>query len=465
FDPSPPPSGIRYVQYRANFTTAVSIASPLLDEVEIFYEVDDPDVKVHKDSGSVISVPLGANLVSTIYYSNTGHYQTSDVVLTETLPENTTYVGTGWQQVGSSNLYTRALGILAPGTEGHVPFEVKVNPEVPPTARHVTNTIEIDFPPMVDALNQTIVDPEPADNIDEFSNPLAIYAITVTKRADPPAGSVVEPGSIINYTIVYTNAGVRAASQAVLTDAFDVTDAYSVVSANPPPDRDGHIWDLGKLSPGQSGQIEISVQLADPMPNDWIVSNQALMHSPEGDPEYTQVLTHRVTNPGPTPLVDLTVTDIRLQPPDPEAGEPVEVVVDVANIGTADAGPFWVELYVKPSPSLPPSGPEDHEGGAYAIGGGPFRVEYTWNPAGLAAGTGASLTFPRPGYSWSDQPFPLADTTYDIYVQIDVAASVPPDSRYWGAYAEFDETNNLVHLTYRTPAEDDGRIFLPVVAR
>jgi len=41
-DLSPPPSGMRYFQYQANFTTAVTIASPLLDWVEVYYDVPNP---------------------------------------------------------------------------------------------------------------------------------------------------------------------------------------------------------------------------------------------------------------------------------------------------------------------------------------------------------------------------------------------------------------------------------------
>lgn len=463
-EPSPPPSGIRFAQYRASFTTAVSIASPLLDEVQIYYDVADPDLQVRKDTGAVISVPWGANLVYTVYYTNAGHYPAPDVVLTETLPEHTTYAGPGWHQIGSSNTYTRAVGDLGPEASGYVPFAINVDTNPPETVQHITNTVEIDYPPLVDALGETIVDPVPGDNVYQFSNPLSFFAMAIAKRADPPTSVTVQPNSIITYTICYTNSGMLAASQVVLTDIFDLEEDYAVISVEPPPDRAGHIWDLGILSPRESGQIEISVRLTTSLPNNWPVTNQALIHSPEGDAEYTHVLTHVVMNPPGTPLVDLTATGIHLQPASPEAGQPVDIIADIANIGSQDAGAFWVELYVKPWPSEPPSGPADHEGGFFPIGGGTGRLEYTWNPSGLASGMGASLTFPRPGYGWSDQPFPQPCTQYDIYVQVDVAANVPPDNAYWGQYAEADETNNLVHLTYTTPC-DDGRVYLPMVMK
>jgi len=462
FDPAI--DNVRFVQYKAVLTTTAKHTSPLLDWVEIYYELDDPELEVRKDTGGVYTVPLGGYLDYTIYYTNTGRWVARDVVLTETLPANTTYAGgPEWYQVGSSNVYTYFVGDLARGVSDEATFRIRVRQSVPQGTKSITNHVEIDYPLVYDEIGQPISDPLTGNNWDEWSTPLSIYAITITKEADPSTSQYVEPGSIINYTIYYTNTGLRAASQTVLTDVFDLEDDYTILSANPPPDRDSHIWDLGRLAPGEGGRIDISVQIADPLPNGWLITNQAVLHSPEGDAEYTPVLTHVVMNP-PVPMVDLTVTGLRMQPAAPEAGAPVVIIADIANVGTADAGPFWVELYVKPVPSTPPLRADDHEGGYFPIGGGSGRLEYTWNPAGLASGMGASISFPRPGYSWSDNPFPQECTTYDVYVQIDVAASVPPDNAYWGIYAEDDETNNLVHLTYETPFGPKG-VYLPLVAK
>lgn len=485
-EPDTPPTGIRFVEYRANFTTAVSVASPLLNEVEIFYEVADPDVQTSKDTGPVISVPLGANLVYTIYYSNTGHYMAPNVVLTETLPDYTTYAGSGWQQVGSSNVYTRAVGDVGPTTSGHVPFEIQVSTDVPETASFITNTIELDFPPLLDAFELTISDPVTEDNFFQFRNPLDFFVIAITKTADPPTSEPLEPGAKITYTIYYTNVGTRAASQAVVTDFFDLEGDYTIISADPPPDEpDGHVWTLGRLPGRTSGQIEIVAQLDPELPNNWKVTNQAMIYSPEDEPQYTGILTHTVVNPPETPLVDLTVTNIRLEPSSPRAGEPVSIIVDIENNGDKDAGPFLVELYVKPAPSTPPIWPSDHEGGVYPLGGGAARPDYLWYPAGLASNMGASLTFPSPSWNWyaaglvggtaaplaypslqdgwSDHPFPLPGVLYDVYVQIDV---VPSDNPYWGAYAEADETNNIEHMSYETPPEDDDNtVYLPLITK
>ncbi|MGC9333983.1 MAG: Kelch repeat-containing protein, partial [Anaerolineae bacterium] len=130
-EPSPAPSGFRYVQYQASFSTAISIASPLLNQVEVYYEVADPDLSVSKDTGAVISATLGSDLQYNIHYANTGHWQAEKAYLTEIVPEHTSYaVNSGWHQVGSSNVYTFALGTVPAGDSGSVPFMVRVDQDV-----------------------------------------------------------------------------------------------------------------------------------------------------------------------------------------------------------------------------------------------------------------------------------------------------------------------------------------------
>ncbi len=108
---NPPISDVRLFQYRLDLTTNLTDSSPLFNQIDVYYEVPDPEVSVRKDAGGVITVPLGTELGYTIYYTNSGGWVAKNVVLTETLPANTTYIATsGWQQVGSSNVYTYLVG-------------------------------------------------------------------------------------------------------------------------------------------------------------------------------------------------------------------------------------------------------------------------------------------------------------------------------------------------------------------
>jgi hypothetical protein len=69
-------------------------------------------------------------------------------------------------------------------------FEVVVNSQVPPGTKHITNHVEIDYPPMVDIWDNTVVDPDMDDNVWEFSNELNIQEmvdLTLTDLTWEPA--------------------------------------------------------------------------------------------------------------------------------------------------------------------------------------------------------------------------------------------------------------------------------------
>ncbi len=466
-DQFPGLGSIRYVQYEADFTTVLTHASPRLDEVHIFYEVPDPDLSVIKDTGSVITATLGGELQYTIRYSNTGGWVAEDAILTEALPEHTSYAGgPEWHQVGSSNLYTRSIGDVGRGETGSSTFKVKVDNEVPPGVLSIDNRIEIDYPPMIDALGDVITDPNDDDNWYEFSNLLSAFGLAVTKEADPPAGTVVTPGSLITYTLRYTNVGTIRASQVVLTDTFDAYDGYTIVTPSVPPGTREYVWHLDSLGPRQTGEKQVVVQLQDPLPNHWTVTNQGSLYSPEGDPYHTPVITHPVLSPPGTPMVDLVVTDVSWQPTDPVSGTWPMFTAAIVNTGTKVASDdFWVSLYIKPRPSAAPAWPADHDGGYCLHGCTITRGEYVKSVSTLGPGEGIQVVF---GALPTDDPPPYSPAagTYDIYVQVDVAFE--GDNVFWGRHAEDREDNNIRHETLSLrDSEPSGppKVYLPAILR
>ena len=64
----------------------------------------------------------------TITYLNLGRRPAAGVVLTETLPAGTSYVGHGWTHAGGST-YTRPVGDVAVGSGGQLNFWVRVDPD------------------------------------------------------------------------------------------------------------------------------------------------------------------------------------------------------------------------------------------------------------------------------------------------------------------------------------------------
>jgi len=455
FNFDPPVPNVRLFQYRLDMTTDVTTTSPLFNRIDVYYEVPDPEVAVRKDTGGLISVPLGFDLDYTIYYTNNGGWMAEDVVLSETLPANTSYIGgADWQQVGSSNVYTYLVGNLARGATGEATFRVHVADSVPPGTRRITDVVDIGFPPMIDAFGQIIGDPVPANNHYEFSNALTLYAVAITKDATPPPGSEVEPGSTITYTIHYENIGLVDAVQAVVTDTYDPEGDYTILSINPPPSQGNNVWNLGVLAPGHGGEIVIVARLQDSLPGNWPITNRAAFHSSSGPSAFTPLITHRTPR---APAVDLTAQNVRWQPDNPAAGSPVEFYATIANAGRLDAGEFWLELYIKPWPSDPPSRPADHDYGYCLNNCQTLRPDYTLLVSNLPAGFGSEFHFV------DSEPKELLfpeNGMYQVCVQVDVAFG--SDNPYWGHYPEEDESNNLVcqTLSIGTPT-----VYLPLITK
>jgi uncharacterized repeat protein (TIGR01451 family) len=89
------------------------------------------------------SVNPGDTITYTIILGNIGRAPSSGVVLTDTLPAGTTFVGPGyWHQVGSSNLYTYSVGPLDDSFGDVLQFIVRVDDPFLAGSR-VINTVQI----------------------------------------------------------------------------------------------------------------------------------------------------------------------------------------------------------------------------------------------------------------------------------------------------------------------------------
>jgi uncharacterized repeat protein (TIGR01451 family) len=309
FDPAL--ENIRYFQYRVDLTTEISRSSPLLNEVEVYFDVDDPEVSVHKDTGGVITANVGSPLQYTIYYTNSGEWKAQHVVLTETLPAHTTYIGgSSWHRVGSSNVYTYQVGDLLPQVPQQTSFRVRVDDEVPQSVKSIKNQVDIGFPPLLDALGNTVVDPEPENNHAKFSNPVSRYALAVAKSADPASGSQVLPGGQIQYTLSYENTGQEPISALVLKDDLPAEVTYVAGSIRPKAqgddtDPEALQWTIGDLDPGESGTAQFSVKVKDNTPDGTVIQNRFTADGKEISPKTSSPVQHTV---GDLPQFTLVLT-------------------------------------------------------------------------------------------------------------------------------------------------------------
>jgi uncharacterized repeat protein (TIGR01451 family) len=341
----PPVLNVHYFQFQANFTTSITDASPLLDRVEVFYEVPDPEVAVSKDSGDVISVTNNSDLGYTIYYTNNGGWTAQDVVLTETVPAEASYVGgPQWQRVGATNVYTYLVGDLEWGASGNTTFQTRVNDAVAQETLYITNHVQIGFPPMIDAFAQTIVDPEPDNNLFEFGNPYLPYAITITKEYSTTSGNLVVPNQRISYTLTYSNPkrSVPATGVYVLDQLPDYTTYVSGSIFGPGADDSDPAllrWDLATVWTGQSGQLGYAVTVDNTAPDGAVLSNGADLHSEVALPRSSNSVTNTVDA-----KYNLAVTKTAVPPTGSTVmpGSSITYTVCYTNLGTVAASQAYI---------------------------------------------------------------------------------------------------------------------------
>jgi len=177
-----------------------------------------PDLVITKNDNTSNPIAQGGVITYTIAAVNASNrYTATNVVITETLPAGTVVTSTAtssWERVGTTNLYTYAVGTLGPSGMPSVPdFIVQVsNPFT--AGSEVVNQVQI---------GGAQAECDLADNTATEETPVqgANYAdLAVTKDDDVPLCAV--PGDVIAYTISYTNNSYTIpAANVVLTETID----------------------------------------------------------------------------------------------------------------------------------------------------------------------------------------------------------------------------------------------------
>jgi uncharacterized repeat protein (TIGR01451 family) len=182
--------------------------------IPLFYSVPaSPDMIVSKDDETTDFYPGGV-LTYTIIYTNTGEGAALDAVLTDDLPDYTTFVScSGGLSCGEiplpgSGVVAFSLGTVVAGDSGSVRVSVRVDPDVSPGT--LTNTVELDYSDIVfsDYPVETAID------VDQYEeNP----AIEIVKTVYPghdggascPGGESVSGanGADVTYCFEVINTG------------------------------------------------------------------------------------------------------------------------------------------------------------------------------------------------------------------------------------------------------------------
>jgi len=158
-------------------------------------------------SGTVAApapVSPGQTIDYTITVSNTGLADATGVTVSDAIPAGTTYVADSADNGGtlaSGVLTWSGLTVTAGGTLD-LHFRVTVD-GTDADGTLIDNTATVNGVPT----NTT-------------HHEVGVAVLAIAKTADPPSGSIVQPGDQINYTITVTNTGHAAATGETVTDTL-----------------------------------------------------------------------------------------------------------------------------------------------------------------------------------------------------------------------------------------------------
>jgi large repetitive protein len=211
------------------------------------------DLAATKADGGVTAI-AGQMLSYTLGYANGGTQNASGVVLSETVPANTTFSSAlstaGWScpdQAPAGTPCTLAIGSLAVGAQGSAMFAVKVDNPLPGGVALLSNTVTVS-----DDGNAGSED-TPVDN--SASIDTAVVAAMLDLRATK-VGILDDIAGVIDYTIAVENIGNLPDSGSRLTDAL----------ADPALNSAAAAWDCSasggaSCAASGSGPIDLNVNL------------------------------------------------------------------------------------------------------------------------------------------------------------------------------------------------------------
>lgn len=213
-------------------------------------------------TNGLTQVSAGQTVTYTITYANVSEQNATGVLLTEILPEDTTYVGSpqdeAWTEI-ATGVYQLNLGNVAAGSGGTAHFTVQV--VASPAEASVFNTVTI-----------TDDDGNSAQAFDEDPIGGGTSQLIITKDDGVLTAA---PGDTLTYTINYANNGTEDATGLYLTETLPNGLLFSS-AANPGWTQSGSTLtrNVGTLAAnGGSGTATLVLTVANPAPAGNTITN------------------------------------------------------------------------------------------------------------------------------------------------------------------------------------------------
>lgn len=233
-----------------------------------------PDLSLTK-SDSGVSTSAGGTVVYTLTITNNGDQGASGIVLTETVPANTTFnsgsSSAGWSCVpdnsaGSTCTLNLTGSIGGGGVEAFLePFAVTLDSCLPAGLTQIDNTASV----ADDGSNGA--DPNPGNNSASDSTPLSAGPdLSITKTDN---NQIATPGGPILYTLTVANAVGQDATGVVITETVPVNTTFDPASSTAgwtclPDNNAGSTctYTVGALACSASNSVVFAVIVDNPLP-------------------------------------------------------------------------------------------------------------------------------------------------------------------------------------------------------
>ncbi len=234
-----------------------------------------PDLAITKSDGLTTADP-GQIITYTLEFENLGLGLAQNVVITDTLPARTTFLGcttTLGTCSESGGVVTVQVGDLQAGDFGSVDITVQLDPLFPAGTTTLTNTAVI---------TTTTRGDDPANNSAEDTTDVFAFVTLDLQKAGTP--EPVDAGTPITYTLTWSVGGNAFADSIVLTDTLPAEVDFSAASDGGTYDAGTHTvtWALGNHVPGDGGTVTLVGNVHTPLPNGIPITNTAHIEDASG---------------------------------------------------------------------------------------------------------------------------------------------------------------------------------------